>query len=48
LAKADLDLDGREEANPVPIATRRVADVDDQARRGGRLGAPTPRRGPPE
>ena len=32
-------LDGREETNPVPIATCPVADVEDYARRGGRFGA---------
>jgi len=32
-------LDGREETNPVPIATCPVEDVQDYARRGGRFGA---------
>jgi hypothetical protein len=32
-------LDGREETNPVPIATCPVEDVDHYARRGGRFGA---------
>lgn len=32
-------LDGREETNPVPIATLPVGDVADFARRGGRFGA---------
>ena len=32
-------LDGREETNPVPIATCPVANVEDYARRGGRFGA---------
>ena len=32
-------LDGREETNPVPIATCPVADVEGYAKRGGRFGA---------
>ncbi len=32
-------LDGREETNPVPIATCPVDDVEDYAKRGGRFGA---------
>ena len=32
-------LDGREETNPVPIATCPVADVEAYAQRGGRFGA---------
>ena len=32
-------LDGREETNPVPIATCPVEDVEDYAHRGGRFGA---------
>jgi hypothetical protein len=32
-------LDGREETNPVPIATCPVADVEAYAKRGGRFGA---------
>jgi hypothetical protein len=32
-------IDGRDETNPVPIATCPVDDVEDYARRGGRFGA---------